>query len=209
MSRAGRSSPPIRECTKCDRSGAGGTAQTLSASRARARMPWRRGKSSERAPQQVEASMTRGRAPASMTQRPRQSSASAVSSAPACTWGAHGCAPHHLCKAEWPSLLSVPACKPLEPQALPQNHPPVPAGAGLCAAALEAAGRSWPFGLPATVIVAGLCAGCGGAALRMRRRKKAPYEPSQPPNLEAWLAEHVRAPISESRQHPPPASRSG
>ena len=126
-----------------------------------------------------------------------------------CTWGVHGCAPHHLCKAEWPSLLSVPACKPLEPQALPQNHPPVPAGAGLCAAALEAAGRSWPFGLPATVIVAGLCAGCGGAALRMRRRKKAPYEPSRPPNLEAWLAEHVRAPISESRQHPPPASRSG
>ena len=67
-----------------------------------------------------------------------------------CAWGIHGCAPHALCQAGWPpSLFSLPSCEQLPPRTLPRNHPPVPAGAGLCSAALASLGaarcrKPWP-----------------------------------------------------------------
>ena len=58
-----------------------------------------------------------------------------------CAWGIHGCAPHSLCEAQWPpSLFSRPSCEQLVPRMLPRNHPPLPGGAGLCAAALASMG---------------------------------------------------------------------
>jgi len=60
-----------------------------------------------------------------------------------CAWGIHGCAPHALCQAGWPpSLFSLPSCEQLPPRTLPRNHPPVPAGAGLCSAALASLGAA-------------------------------------------------------------------
>ena len=119
-----------------------------------------------------------------------------------CAWGAHGCAPHRLCEAGWPSFVSLPSCELLAPRALPRNHPPVPGGTdGLCAAALESIGTArWQLWLSWTAAAAALCVGCRSAARRSRRHE--PYEPLRPPNLDAWLVEHARAPTGErARQH--------
>ena len=115
-----------------------------------------------------------------------------------CAWGIHGCAPHSLCKVERPlSFFSLPSCSQIALRKLPQNHPPVPGGAGgLCAAALESMSTArWQLWLPWTVAAMALCVGCCCATRRSGR--SALYEPPHPPNIDAWLAEHARSPTGE------------